>query len=517
MPFVIQNNNNRMELQYCDDEQQNIDIGALQSSYTQIHVYGFDNQFPHYDILSKSQHIEMNDCGVDLNELRGEYSYLSLEQCKCSGEFTSQCKIGTLIVFDTTLLVQQMLSAEFNDIYCYIEQNNSFDYHNCNQLKCQHLRELNINNQVVKSSCFRGQWSDLTLTNCEFIDYTFEDFQVDNASIMVTQQNYTDNLLKLFNINCGILYVCFQDFSLDCPINLQLPKSITHKKTALIKNCACDLSAINGKWDSISFTNCVLLGSPDSLKFVETIKVTNKFIDLKALCSSESSSEFIRTKIVVKNTKQLNLSALQGIKAYLVINLQDQSVNLNLLSQIKPQDLTLENCTIELSQDITLSKITLIECEISGQHQIQANDIIITRCENLFNQIQAENLTVHDSKVNFLNAKSVSLFNSELKGELNDQVTSLQLRNCKLIQFCCLKYKQLGQFTGDFGERDFKTTAAIAQYINAKRDERIKKGRKQFLIDNQRSKYWGKCNFNRILIALELILERKIQLQLGNE
>ncbi|CAL6081319.1 Hypothetical_protein [Hexamita inflata] len=518
MPFVIQTNNNRLELQYCDDEQQNIDIDALQSSYAQIHVNGFDNQFPHYDILCKSQHIEMYDCGVDLNELRGEYTYLLFEQCKCSGEFTSQCKIGSLIIFDTTLLVQQMLSAQFNDIYCYIEHNNSFDYHNCYQLKCQSFKELSISNQVVTLSKLIGKCEDLSLTNCEFIDYTFEDFQVENVFLTITQQNYTDNLLKRININCGILHVFFQDFSIDCPIILQFPKSIAYQKSAKIKNCACDLSAINEKWDSICFTDCVLLGSLNSLKFVDTIKVINKFVDLQSLCSLEnSSSEFISTKIVVNNTKQFDLSALHGIKAYLVISLQDQIVNLNLLSQIRPQDLTLEKCQIELTQDITLSKITLIDCEISGNHQIKANDIIITRCESMFDKIQADNLTVHGSKVTFLNAKSVTLFNSELKCELNDQVTSLQLRKCKLIQFSCLKYKQLEQFMGNFDERDQTTAAAIAQYIKAKRDEGVRKARKKFLIENQRSKYWCKWNFNRILIATELILERKIYLQLANE
>ncbi|CAL5997691.1 Hypothetical_protein [Hexamita inflata] len=445
MPFVIQHDGDYLELMYTDEGQEEIDSNQLQSSYTQININGLHkSSFTQKGIICKTQHIVIIDCLIDLSQLIGDFTYVSLEQCKCSGEFTSQCKIGTLTIFDATLQVKQMLKLNQHYFFCYIEQNNSFDYHNCNQLKCQYLRELNISNQTVHLSSLRGKWDDLTFTNCEFIDYTFQDFQVENVYVTVTQQHNENNQLHLFNITCGHLYVHFNDFSLDCPVILQFPKSIAKQKSAYVKNCACDINTIHGKWNTLNFTDCVLSGSPDSL-------------------------EFLSTNIVVTNNKYIDLSALNGIRANLVVHLINQQVNLDLIQQIKTKQLTLEKCQLELSSSVFLSKVILTNCDILGVGQIQAAEFIINNCyEDVFNSIQAETLTVHNSKVSVLNAKEVSMFSSLLQCQFNTQVTKLNINDCKLFQFSCLKFRQLTTFTGNFGERNQQAERAIHRFLRFK-------------------------------------------------
>ncbi|CAL6036838.1 Hypothetical_protein [Hexamita inflata] len=495
MPFIIQHDGDYLELMFTDEQQQEIDSKLLQPSYTQININGINkSKFTHYDILCKSPHIVIIDCLIDLSQLKGEYANVSLEQCECQGQFTSQCLIKTLVVFDVTLQVRQMLKLDLDYFFCYIELNDSFDYHNCNQFKCQHLRELNISNQTVHLSSLKGNWDDLTFTNCEFIDYTFQDFQVENVYVTVSQQHSKNNLLHLFNITCGHLYVYFNDFSLDCPIILQFPKSIAKQISAYVKNCACDIGTIHGKWNTLRFTDCVLSGSADSL-------------------------EFLSTNIVITNNKYIDLSALNGIRANLVVHLINQQVNLDLIQRIKVKQLTLEKCQLELSSSVFLSKAILIncECEILGVGQIRAVELIINNCnEELFNIIQAETLTVHNSKLSVLNAKEVSMSGSHLQCIQNNTVTKLHLNDCKLFNFSCLKFRQLNTFSGNFGEQN-QSKMAIHRFLGFKLQNQNQVGKYEAKINFQEKKNGTKRKFNRILVSVECVLEWIIQLQIANE
>ncbi|CAL5997659.1 Hypothetical_protein [Hexamita inflata] len=494
MPFIIQHNDHYLELMFTDEQQQEIDSKLLQSSYTQININGINKSiFTYYDILCRSPHIVIIDCLIDLSQLKGEFSNFSLEQCECQGQFSSQCQIETLIVVDVTLQIRQMLKLDLDQFFCYIELNDSFDYHNCNQLKCQHLRELVISNSIVHLSSLKGNWDDLILSNCEIIDYTFEDFQVENVYVTVTQQHNENNQLHLFNITCGHLYVYFNDFSLDCPVILQFPKSIAKQKSAYVKNCACDISTIHGKWNTLCFTDCVLSGSPDSL-------------------------EFLSTNIVVTNNKYIDLSALNGIRANLFVHLINQQVNLDLIQQIKTKQLTLEKCQLELSSSVFLSKVILTNCDILGVGQIQATEYIINNCnEDVFNSIQAETLTVHNSKVSVLNAKEVSMFSSLLQCQFNTQVTKLNINDCKLFQFSCLKFRKLTTFSGNFGEQNQQAERAIHRFLRFKLQNQNQLVKNETIINFQENKNCTKHKFNLILVSLECVLKWIIQLQIAKE
>ncbi|CAL6081321.1 Hypothetical_protein [Hexamita inflata] len=493
MPFIIQHNSDYLELMFTEEQQHEIDLNLLQSSYTQININGRNkSNFTQKNVLCKSPHVVIIDCQIDLSQLTGDFKYVSLEQCECIGEFTSQCKIGTLTIFDVTIQVKQMLKLDVNYFFCYIEQNNSFDYHNCNQLKCKYLRELNISNQTVHLSSLRGHWDDLTFINCEFID-TFEDFHVENVYVTVSQQHSKNNLLHLFNITCGHLCVYFNDFSLDCPIILQFPKSIAKQKSACVKNCACDIGTIHGKWNTLNFTDCVLSGSPDSL-------------------------EFLSTNIAITNNKYIDLSALNGIRANLVVHLINQQVNLDLIQLIQTKKIIFEKCQLELSSSVFLSKVILTYCEVLGVGQIQAVEFIINNCnEELFKNIQAETLTVHNSKLSVLNAKEVSMSNSQLQCQYNNQVTKLHLNDCKLFNFSCLKFSQLKTLNGSFGEPNQTAERAIHRFLQFKMQNQNKIVKYEEKIYFQEKKNGTKRQFNRILISMECILQWIIQLQIANE
>ncbi|CAL6092894.1 Hypothetical_protein [Hexamita inflata] len=255
-----------------------------------------------------------------------------------------------------------MLCAQFVNIYCYIELNNIFDYQNCYQLKCQYLKELGITNQVVNFSNLKGKLDELSFDNCEFTNYVSDDFQVENVYVTITQQHCKNNILSLYNINCDHLYVYFNDFS-NYPVILKFPKS--KQKSAFFKNCICDISVLRGKWNTLNFIDCILSRSPNK--------------------------QIVSTKIVITNTKYFDLQALDEIKANLIMYLTNQCVNLDL---IKPNELSLENCELQLNLRVIINKISITECDIHGSGQIYAKEIIIKMCKpEIFKKIYTESLT----------------------------------------------------------------------------------------------------------------------------
>ncbi|CAL6030744.1 Hypothetical_protein [Hexamita inflata] len=144
--------------------------------------------------------------------------------------------------------------------------------------------QLFIINQVVKLNRLRN-WKDLYINNCNLEEYVTEDFEAEQVFLTVSKQGYENNLQHIKNLACKSLNVSFFDFGYEENIVLQVPKNIAKNKCASFVNCACDLSQIQGRWNSLRFTDCVLTGSQDI-----------------------SDSEFVSTKILVVNNKSFDLS-----------------------------------------------------------------------------------------------------------------------------------------------------------------------------------------------------------------
>ncbi|CAL6005272.1 Hypothetical_protein [Hexamita inflata] len=109
------------------------------------------------------------------------------------------------------------------------------------------------------------------------------------------------------------------------------------------------------------------------------------------------------------------------------------------------------------------------------------------------------------------------MFSSLLQCQFNTQVTKLNLNDCKLFQFSCLKFRQLTTFTGNFGERNQQAERAMHRFLRFKLQNQNQLVKNETIINFQENKNGMKRKFNRILIGMECVLKWIIQLQIAKE
>ncbi|CAL6005290.1 Hypothetical_protein [Hexamita inflata] len=109
------------------------------------------------------------------------------------------------------------------------------------------------------------------------------------------------------------------------------------------------------------------------------------------------------------------------------------------------------------------------------------------------------------------------MFSSLLQCQFNTQVTKLNINDCKLFQFSCLKFRKLTTFSGNFGERNQQAERAIHRFLRFKLQNQNQLVKKEAIINFQEKKNGTKRKFNRILIGMECVLQWIILLQIANE
>ncbi|CAL5997879.1 Hypothetical_protein [Hexamita inflata] len=188
MPFDIISNDEQLSLELSETYQHNqVDIQVLNQT---LNIKGFNKSsiFDYYETINQSRDICIFSCCVDLSQFKGSFNKIEFQQCECIGEFMEHCQVKAILLKDVSIQVWQIINLQYYNLSCQINQNNSFDYQNCNILTST-LKELSINNQLVNLSQMKGNWETVKFFKCDFAGYFFDDFRAENILVTLSENN----------------------------------------------------------------------------------------------------------------------------------------------------------------------------------------------------------------------------------------------------------------------------------------------------------------------------------------
>ncbi|CAL6024501.1 Hypothetical_protein [Hexamita inflata] len=366
MPYIININTvSDLDIVWADtNDTEQLDVKQLEEQYEIITICGVNNnEFIDYQILNRTQCLEICQCTLDLSQIKGHINYIGLKNCTGINSF-SECCINTVYFQDVNLQVSQLKQLKLNQLSIKLTGEQSLDFYNCYQLNCSLSHLILTKVKSIDLRIMKGNWNTVVFDDCTFCG-TVENsqFQVNSVELSITEKDYQNNLISLQNLKCE--YFSLQQIEQDTPQDfdfLYMSNENNQKTdiTANFLNSTINLSKMASNWHNISLRNCKLLGDPNT--YLNTFAGTSFYLLFDELCSDVDLNPFV------------------GIQTKLIFEFRSIQVDYKMVQKCKPEFLTIQNTKIDLDKlcgtwdTIILENCVLNQVEYSSR-KIIANDI----------------------------------------------------------------------------------------------------------------------------------------------
>ncbi|CAL6081315.1 Hypothetical_protein [Hexamita inflata] len=464
--FIVTQNNQYLELTWIENlDAQTIDYQILSDQYDNIIVKGKNNcVFQEFQLLNRTQSFSIYNCQLDLNRINTSLDNIVLDNCICQNEFKPEISIGSLMISDSQIKTNQLQNSQLELLDVSITSDQHFDFYNCHQLKCT-CENLFLSNQNVDLSCLVGNWNSINFSNCELTNQFGDQLFANSVDIELETEfvNLYEPLLSGFDhLNCHELSIQItQTYLKDSNVILELVNNIQliDRIQIQLTNQRVDLNKTIGKWDEISFTNCILYGDSETYKNIYA--KSNIFIEMSEM----------------RIQRQYDISALYGIQTILHISI-NTGYDLSNIYKCTPKELYLENMLINLEQLKGIwNTLQFIQCEFDNlqdfdQTNIMAQQVIIFKCNyQVVKFLDSPIMNINDTQITGILPQSKQLTIKGGSVSINTQnqtIQQLTIKNCKLIRFSILLLPNLVSYEGDQGQK------IITDYLKSKKTK-IKK------------------------------------------
>ncbi|CAL5997663.1 Hypothetical_protein [Hexamita inflata] len=375
MPFTILTNDSTLDINWSDDDSATkINIGQLNQEYEMININGSNNnEFVDYQILNRTNSLGIYQCVIDLSQIKGHISHISITECMCLNNF-SECSTNYLYIQDAKLKVKQLKQIQIEYLSIIFTEKFQFDLYSCNELTCK-LNNLSLIKQKIDLIQLQGSWKEVNFDNCIFSGQVYNNlFQAKEVNLMINEENCRNNLDALENLACDQFYLSQaehdESYHQIFP-NLTMPNENNQKIeiSTYFENSTIYLSQISSNWHNLSFFNCKLIG--DSSTNISKLKTI--FINLR--CNKQYGA--------------FDLNPLKGIEAVLDLEFANNQIDLQLLQECKPSKVKLFEYKLDIESLCgTWNILWLQQCNIQ---QTETSKKIIA------NQIRLSNITSLDS------------------------------------------------------------------------------------------------------------------------
>ncbi|CAL6005286.1 Hypothetical_protein [Hexamita inflata] len=466
MPFTIVTNDDYLEINWTDDDKvTTININEIKEKYTSINIDGQNNnEFEFCQILNRTNSLIICQCTINLAQIKGNISYISITNCTCLNCF-SECATQMLYLQDVKVNTVQLEQLKIGQLNCSFTGITEFDLYKCNQLTCK-LISLQLANQQINLAQLMGSWRQVYLNNCILkgqVDNNL--FQAQMVNLMINEENCRNNLDSLENFVC-------EQFSLSqtehetAQIYPNLAMSNTNNQktnmSAQFENATIDLNKLSSNWNQIQFINCNLVGNP-----------------------RKYNSQFTGTTIFIQcnqNSGTFDVNPLIGIEATLYLEFANQIIDFQCLQECKPKQVKLKKYKLDIDQLCgSWNILWLLQCNITQSETTKKVIAKIVKLSNfqyfdstIFNQIEAQKLEIYSTKVS-QSYPTVSEFvvnRSSLNiTELNNTITHLSFNDVELVRFSILHLLSLESFNFNIANENpsYKTKEEIVKYLRHKK------------------------------------------------
>ncbi|CAL6081325.1 Hypothetical_protein [Hexamita inflata] len=481
MPFTIVTNNDYLEIYWTDDESATtINLDEIKEKYTSINLDGQNNnEFEFSQILNRTNSLFIGQCTIDLSQIKGNISYISMTNCTCLNRF-SECATQMLYLQDVKVNTIQLEQLQIGQLNCNFTGTTEFDLYQCNQLTCK-LISLQLANQKINLAQLMGSWRQVYLNNCILNGYVDNNlFQAKDVNLMINEENCRNNLDSLENFVC-------EQFSLSqtehetAQIYPNLAMSnINNQKTnisAKFENATIDLNKLSSNWNQIQFINCKLVGNP-----------------------RKYSSQFTGTTIFIQcndNSGTFDVNPLIGIEATLYLEFVNLKIDFQCLQECKPNQVKLHKYNLDIDQLCgTWNILWLQKCKITQSNtskKVNANVVKLSNLQffdsSIFNQIAAQKLEIYSTKISqsYPTVSELVVNRSPINiTELNNTITHLSLNDVQLVRFSVLTLLSLKSFNLNIArDETYKTKEEIIKYLRYKKKNKNTVQNFKFRIQNE--------------------------------
>ncbi|CAL6005170.1 Hypothetical_protein [Hexamita inflata] len=245
-----------------------IDIQQIYPVYSSITFIGKQQEeFKYFELLNRSQYINITDSTVDLSQIVGGWQSLSLLRCKCVGEFQSYSEIDSLELQYTSISINQVKQCKVKELQVSMDSSTEFDLYNFYQLDCV-FKSLVLTNIQVDLSRWAGKYSYVFLNGCSFQGNASSALQINKIDLI--QCNLT-GICMFDDLQCNILSV--HQTTNNNTFSLQHHNQINQVQ-AYLENYICDITD-SGKW-RLHLTNCGISGKSTPILDLDIILVIDE-------------------------------------------------------------------------------------------------------------------------------------------------------------------------------------------------------------------------------------------------
>ncbi|CAL6103406.1 Hypothetical_protein [Hexamita inflata] len=485
MPFEVATNTSHLEIRWSyESNAQTIDFLQLKNQYSFICIQGTNNEyFENYDIISRTQALDISKCTIDVAKIDGNMGIISLNNCICKNNFTTDCRTFRLDIIDSQIKIQQLLNLKIEILTVQVSSHLQLDYYNCCNLNCG-LNCLTLININIDLQQLNGTWNTIKLDNCIFsgqIDNS--KLKVSTLELVVTEQHYANNFEYIDKLQCFQFYLANNKTITQQSINLASLQNSNKQKQLLyayLENTICDLSAISDIWTSIRFTNCTIQ------------------------CDAHSScAKFSNTNIEITQNEHHNQNYLLDFKIF---------------QQFKPKELTLKQLSINLEElegswnSLSLQQCSFINNKTNGT--VRAAKILISHSnQDVYSYFSSDTIIISQCQVNsYPNATKLEIHSSTINiTQPNHTIQSLFLFNVKLQRFSILDLRALQSIDLNSIQKSsplYRTREAIINFLRYK-----KKNRNIVKQRLQRVEYERKLKLPKEILNKQLVYGFNLQLR----
>ncbi|CAL5997667.1 Hypothetical_protein [Hexamita inflata] len=436
MPFTIQTNESFLDIIWTDDTSaKQINLEDIKEEYNQINIDGMNNEFENYSIFNRTNSLSINNCSLDLSQIQGNISYISLTRCACYNNF-SECSTIQLFLQDVNLKAKQIKLLKADSISVYLNEDTQVDLSNYNELTFK-LDTLLLNRMKIDVTLLAGCWNSVNFENCVFsgqVDNSL--FQAQTVNLKITEINYRNNLENLEKLSCAWFYLSQAERDEDCHqvyTDLAMSNEQNQKSNLYVEFCnstinLCSMSAI---WHNITFINCKLIGNHANI-FNSTFDGTQLHILCFEQCLNFDLNPLIGLQVQILNLKFENIL----IDFKLLQECKPQYLTLMKYQQLDVEDLfgTWNNLQIQQSNFINTNTNKLII----------ATQLILIDMSNLdlaYKYFISQKVKIRKTKTitSYPNACELAVTCSSLNiTQANDTITHLSLNEVVLVRFSVL-------------------------------------------------------------------------------
>ncbi|CAL6036956.1 Hypothetical_protein [Hexamita inflata] len=397
-----------------------IDIQQIYPIYSSITFIGKQYEdFKYFELLNRSQYINITDSTVDLSHIMGSWQSLSLLRCKCVGELHSYCEIDNMELQYTSFQTSQVKQCKVKELQVSMDNSNEFDLYNFYQLDCV-FKSLVLTNIQVDLSRWAGKYSYVFLNGCSFHGNASSALQINKIDLI--QCNLTG--ISLFDdLQCNILSV--HQTTNNNTFSLQHSNKINLVQ-AYLENYICDITD-SGKW-RLHLTNCGISGKSTPILDLDII-----------LIFDEKMKHPIRFPHLLGNTCRIKFS--------------QQQIKLSTIYTLNPDQIVFSNCVVffDSSNGFVWNKIAFQNCDLINARSLNARDIVFQGQNGDFSEFVAQNVNVIQSVINQLpkcqnlkiNGSKVSFNTFQFKKVI---ITDSKIKNLQISKFQQIEYIQLNGF-----------------------------------------------------------------------